>query len=241
MDLDHVALATTDARAALGVLIGEWGARELFGGVQVGFRPMQVRLGVDGMRVELLEPWDTERNDFLARFLARHGDGPHHITFKVRDLVAEIERLRDLGYELVGVFLDSPWWKEAFFLPKDAHGTVIQVAQSAHDDPSELGEEVHDHMVRWWAPVPDAAPSTVTLRRVVIGAPDVAAAAAFFTDVLGGTRERATDERVELAWPSGGRLAIVSRPGRGGVDHLECESATMTGDHVLAGGTFRMV
>ena len=47
---------------------------------------MQVWLGSARRRrhaVELLEPWAVEQNDFLARFVARHGAGPHHMTFKV--------------------------------------------------------------------------------------------------------------------------------------------------------------
>ena len=85
MDLDHVALATRDVRDALDVLVGELGGTVLFGGNSVGFRPMQLRLGdaTGGMNVELLEPWDVERNDFLERFVARHGAGAHHLTFKV--------------------------------------------------------------------------------------------------------------------------------------------------------------
>jgi len=239
MDLDHVALATTDARAALSVLIGDWGAVELFGGLSFGFRPMQVRLGRAGMRLELLEPWETERNDFLARFLAKHGDGPHHITFKVKDLASDIDRLAGLGYELVGVFLDNPWWKEAFFRPKDAHGTVVQLSQSAHDDPNEVGDEVRDHLVRWWAPVPDRGAPVVTLRRVVVGSPDVDATTAFFTEILAGRVEARHEGRVDLVWPGGGRIGIVHRPGPGGIDHLECESSLPAADHILAGATFR--
>ena len=57
----------------------------MMGGENVGFRSYQVRLGdaVDGMTIELLEPWHPERFDFLERFVARHGAGPHHLTFKV--------------------------------------------------------------------------------------------------------------------------------------------------------------
>ena len=60
----------------------------IFGGQSIGFRPMQVWVGThdgDGMPVELLEPWAVDRNDFLARFVARHGAGPHHLTFKVAE------------------------------------------------------------------------------------------------------------------------------------------------------------
>ena len=60
----------------------------IFGGQSIGFRPMQVWVGTqdgDGMPVELLEPWAVDRNDFLARFVAPHGAGPHHMTFKVAE------------------------------------------------------------------------------------------------------------------------------------------------------------
>ena len=132
MDLDHVALATRDVRDALDVLVGELGGTILFGGNSVGFRPMQLRLGdaTGGMNVELLEPWDVERNDFLERFVARHGAGPHHLTFKVDDLTATLERVRSSGYRPVNIDLSDPDWKEAFLHPREAHGTVVQLAEA---------------------------------------------------------------------------------------------------------------
>src|SRR5262249_19769599 len=90
--LDHVALPTRDAGAPLATLVGELGGTVLSGGLAVGYRPMQVHLGDarSGMKVELLEPWAVESNDFLDRFLTRHGDGPHHLTYKVDDLDATL-------------------------------------------------------------------------------------------------------------------------------------------------------
>ncbi len=143
MDLDHVALATRDVRDALDVLVGELGGTVLFGGNSVGFRPMQLRLGdaTGGMNIELLEPWDVERNDFLERFVARHGAGPHHLTFKVDDLAATLERVRSAGYRPVNVDLSDPDWKEAFLHPREAHGTVVQLAE-AHGDWGTLAEQI---------------------------------------------------------------------------------------------------
>jgi hypothetical protein len=42
--------------------------------------------------------------------------------------------VKTLGYELVDVNLEGEHWKEAFFRPSGAHGTLIQVAWSAQDD-----------------------------------------------------------------------------------------------------------
>ncbi|MGH8976739.1 MAG: VOC family protein, partial [Acidimicrobiia bacterium] len=109
--LDHVALAASDTSPALKLLTGRLGGTVIFGGAGPGFRPMQVWVGDhagDGMSIELLEPWDTEHNDFLERFLTRNGEGPHHLTFKVDDLEATLLRLTEVGLTPVAVDLSQP-------------------------------------------------------------------------------------------------------------------------------------
>src|SRR3954469_3340436 len=99
-DLDHVALAAADTSDALRFLTGALGGTVIFGGQAIGFRPMQVWIGNpggDGIPAWLLEPWEVTRNNFLARFVAKHGAGPHHLTFKVTSLDAALERVRAAG------------------------------------------------------------------------------------------------------------------------------------------------
>jgi catechol 2,3-dioxygenase-like lactoylglutathione lyase family enzyme len=236
MDLDHVALATRDVTDALDVLIGELGGIVLFGGESIGFRPMTMRLGDsnEGMNLELLEPWDPDKNDFLERFVSRHGDGPHHLTFKVDDLPATLERVRGAGYQPVNVDLSDSQWKEAFLHPREAHGTVVQLAE-AHGDWGTLAEQIdrvrtqgpHAHP-RWW---PDKAPRgerAAYLRRVVIGTPSLTATLAFFAGLLQGDEAAGGEGWFELAWPGGARVKLEHRPGQApGVDRLE---ADVTGD-----------
>jgi methylmalonyl-CoA/ethylmalonyl-CoA epimerase len=105
-DLDHVALAALDTAPALRFLTGALGGTVIFGGQSIGFRPMQVWVGTadgDGMPVELLEPWAVDRNDFLARFVAKHGAGPHHMTFKVSSLVDALEHVGAAGLTPVNI------------------------------------------------------------------------------------------------------------------------------------------
>ena len=230
-DLDHIALAAPDTSGALRVLTGELGGRVVFGGESVGFRPMQVWIGTndgDGMPVELLEPWAVDRNDFLARFLARHGEGPHHLTFKVPDIAAGLERLRTSGFHPVNIDLRDPTWKEAFLMPREAHGTVVQLAES-HGHPegrAELLEHVAFHgpnmEPRWWAePVPANGPPAI-LRRVVMRTPSLAAALAFFAGALQGDLEDETATTADLVWPRGARIRIEEQPDRApGVDRVE--------------------
>ncbi len=232
-DLDHVALAAADTAPALRFLTGALGGTVIFGGQGPGFRPMQVWVGDDtgdGMSVELLEPWDTEHNDFLARFVARHQAGPHHLTFKVPDLEAALERVRASGFRPVNVDLSDPEWKEAFLLPREAHGTVVQLAESAREfsTRAELlahvranGPNTHP---RWWIdPEPHSGPPA-RLRRVVLRTPNLSSALAFFGGVLHGevTAESATS--ADLVWPAGARLRLEEHlDARPGVDRLEVE------------------
>jgi len=246
MDLDHVALATRDVRDALDVLVGELGGIVLFGGHSVGFRPMQLRVGDSsaGMNVELLEPWEPERNDFLERFVTRHGPGPHHLTFKVDDLGTILDRVRTAGYRPVNIDLSDPDWKEAFLHPREAHGTVVQLAE-AHGDWGTLAEQIErvrregaNGHPRWWPDPPPSGDRVAFLRRVVIGTPSLTATLGFFTGLLQGDEVSGGEGWVELAWPGGGRVKLEARPGRPpGVDRLEADVVGdgPPGERIVAG------
>jgi methylmalonyl-CoA/ethylmalonyl-CoA epimerase len=248
--LDHVALATRDAPSALRTLVGDLGATVLSGGHGVGFRPMQVYVGdvTGGMKVELLEPWNVEHNDFLERFLTRHSDGPHHLTFKVDDLAATLVDVEAAGITPVGVNLDEPIWREAFLQPSDAHGTVVQLAESS--SPIKLPEGEYAWAVEhgqggepvWWPDVTRATDGTWCLRRVVMATPDVGAALELFVGLLDGERVDEGEGWVELAWVSGAHVRFEQRAdGRRGVDWLEVEGPGGPRDVTVAGTRLRVL
>lgn len=208
MRFDHVALAATDVSPCLRTLVTELGGTVISGGSPGAFRALQLRLGSaeDGMTIELLEPWDTAIDDFLVRFLERHGEGPHHLTFKTDDLMHEHDRLSEMGLRPVGLQNESEVWREFFLHPSQTPGTVIQIAQLMRPEPS-----MAERMIApapwsepWW---PDLARSeaAATLERVVMGAPDPAETCRFFRDVLGGVVEEATHT---VSWGRD-RVAVV--------------------------------
>jgi catechol 2,3-dioxygenase-like lactoylglutathione lyase family enzyme len=220
IDFDHVAIATTDAPAALGALVGELGGTVFSGGDGYGFRWVQVRVGepVEGMTVEVLIEWQPEQNDFLARFLARHGPGQHHLTFKVTDLAATLERVRTAGFKPVSVNLTDPHWKEAFLQPREAHGTVVQLAQVSADHPgtpelvaqAERGNAFFEP--EWWPTLPARGATRVRLRRVVLSTPSLPAAVGFFAGLLDGEVIAEDEGSVELAWPGSGQVRLELLP-----------------------------
>lgn len=251
MRLDHVAVAVRDHRPALAALTGELGGLVISGGAppRAGYRSLQVRLGrgTDGMTVEVLEPADVDHNDFLERFLAANGDGPHHVTFKTDDIESELARLRSLGIEPVGIDFRDPSWREMFIHPRDAHGTVIQIAQTDAVFPpmdewlAGLPEtlEIFDGSA-WWdeSAVREPASDPATLQRVVIETPDRTAGDPFYSEVLGS-------EHVALAghsdhrWPGGSIRLVDADVDRPRVGWLETAggSATFTGVRFVGVGS----
>jgi methylmalonyl-CoA/ethylmalonyl-CoA epimerase len=130
LELDHVAVAVHSIKDALKLYRDALGGQYLMGGDSDTWRWVQVKFA-NGGKVELLEPLGE---GFLSSFLEKRGEGLHHITFKTDDIEAAIEHVRSLGYELVDVNLEGEQWKEAFFRPAGAHGTLVQIGWSAHGD-----------------------------------------------------------------------------------------------------------
>jgi methylmalonyl-CoA/ethylmalonyl-CoA epimerase len=139
MDLDHVAVALRSIKPALSLYRDALGGEYLMGGdVNDTWRWVQFRFP-NGGKVELLEPLGE---GFLTRFLDKHGEGLHHVTFKTDDIEAAIAEVEGNGYELVDVNLENPHWREAFLRPSKAYGTLIQIAQSELPD-EQASEHLH--------------------------------------------------------------------------------------------------
>jgi methylmalonyl-CoA/ethylmalonyl-CoA epimerase len=80
-------------------------------------------------KIELLESIDPD--GVIARFIAKKGEGIHHIAFEVADIEAEMERLRGEGFTI----LNEKPKKGAdnklicFVHPKDTTGVLIELCQ----------------------------------------------------------------------------------------------------------------
>lgn len=131
--LDHVAIAVRNFPDAIPFYVNTLGASFLFSGEMdgQGFRWAQFRLPGGG-KIELVTP--TEPDGFLARFLQSRGEGVHHVTLKVPDIERALAHLRARGVPVMNVSTDNPEWKEAFIHPRDAHGTLVQLAQASLSD-----------------------------------------------------------------------------------------------------------
>lgn len=82
-------------------------------------------------KIELLQ--STREDGPIGKFIAKKGEGIHHIAFAVENIRAEMKRLQALGFELLS---DEPKpgadGKIVCFLhPKGTNGTLIELCQDA--------------------------------------------------------------------------------------------------------------
>ena len=127
--IDHIGIAVQDIndaltffQDALGVKLDRIEAEE-GGRTQVAFLP------VGSSDVELVEPQEEESG--LAKFLAKRGEGIHHICFEVDDIDAALARLKDKGAQLIDETprRNAQGMQYAFIHPKSAHGVLIELYQ----------------------------------------------------------------------------------------------------------------
>jgi methylmalonyl-CoA/ethylmalonyl-CoA epimerase len=80
-------------------------------------------------KIELLESSDPD--GVIAKFIAKKGEGLHHIAFDVIDIKAEMIRLSAAGFQLLNTEpkqgADNKW--VCFLHPRDTHGVLIELCQ----------------------------------------------------------------------------------------------------------------
>lgn len=81
-------------------------------------------------KVELLEA--TQPDSPIAKFIAKRGEGIHHIAFEVADIHAEMERLRNEGFALLNEVPKRGADNKlvCFVHPKTSNGVLIELCQS---------------------------------------------------------------------------------------------------------------
>lgn len=89
--------------------------------VRVAMVPM------DGSRVELIEA--TAEDSVIGRFVARRGEGVHHLAVRVDGVDAEFERLRAAGVRMASenVKVGAGGHRYFFVHPESTGGVLMEV------------------------------------------------------------------------------------------------------------------
>jgi methylmalonyl-CoA epimerase len=80
-------------------------------------------------RLELLEP--TSEDSAIAKFLAKRGEGLHHVALQVPDLAAVVSRLKSDGVRLVSdeIKTGAGGHRYVFVHPSSAGGVLIELVE----------------------------------------------------------------------------------------------------------------
>lgn len=127
--IDHVAIAVRSLQAALKAYsdalgLSDWSIEDVPDQkTRVAFLP------IGESRIELLEA--TAEDSPVAGFIARRGEGLHHICIQVQNLEAEMERLRAGGVRLVdqNPRVGAGGCRIAFIHPSSTAGVLIELSQ----------------------------------------------------------------------------------------------------------------
>jgi methylmalonyl-CoA epimerase len=131
--LDHLGIAVRsieDARGlyeALGAVVS---GMEEIAHERVRVAMMAVGPGAGSPRIELLEA--TDPDSAVGRFLAKRGEGLHHVALRVPDLAAAVERLKGLGVRLVSeeIQMGTGGHRYVFVHPASANGVLLELVEA---------------------------------------------------------------------------------------------------------------
>lgn len=131
MRVDHVSIAVNSIDQAFEFFqrhfpIRERNPRRLDQQKSGAFYWRDFQLG--GFAVELIEDLPA-RDGFVTRFIAKHGEGFHHLSIEVNHLDPIVEMLRRNGVRVVDEQDFADGAKTAFISPRSAFGTLIQFWQ----------------------------------------------------------------------------------------------------------------
>lgn len=129
--IDHIGIAVPDIQDALTFFESALGMSLDHISEEEGGRTHVAFLPVGESDVELVSPQDTDSG--LAKFIAKRGEGIHHICFEVDDLEGILARLKDKGTQLIDETprVNASGMRYAFIHPKSAHGVLIELYQKA--------------------------------------------------------------------------------------------------------------
>jgi methylmalonyl-CoA epimerase len=126
--IDHLGIAVKSlsrAKAIYEKLNLEVSAEETVAGEQVRL----VMVPVGESRLELLEP--TSQNSTIASFIAKRGEGLHHVALRVPDLEAAVERLKKQGVRLVSeeIKVGAGGHRYIFVHPRSTGGVLLELVE----------------------------------------------------------------------------------------------------------------
>jgi methylmalonyl-CoA/ethylmalonyl-CoA epimerase len=129
--LDHVSIGVLDMDKARELFVDILGGEVLPDAGQsdaAGFDWMTFMLG--GKKMELVTP-QVAGEGGIGQYIAKNGEGFHHISCAVENLDEAREYFESKGLRILGFDDRSPAFKHFYLHPKDSFGALVQVFEES--------------------------------------------------------------------------------------------------------------
>lgn len=123
--IDHIGIAVRSIAEARKFFEGVLGASFLYEHENAAAGYKIAEFDLNGFVLELLEPLGEK--SFLHGFLAKRGEGVHHLTLDVPDSRTKIAELKRGGVAVVDERDFAPDSYECFISPRASHGVLFQL------------------------------------------------------------------------------------------------------------------
>jgi methylmalonyl-CoA/ethylmalonyl-CoA epimerase len=128
----HLGYAVEDLEAASRFYVENFGAVPTEPEVVEGQGIVAIMFRVGESSIELVQP--TRPDSPIGKFLAKRGEGFHHVAFEVDDLSGTLAELKRNGVELID---EEPrrgagGTRVAFVHPRGAFGVLTELVELAH-------------------------------------------------------------------------------------------------------------
>ena len=131
--INHIGIAVTNLEEALLLY------QNLFDSpdteiIEPDFMPIRAAIIEQGdTHIELLEPLDQESE--IGKFIAKRGEGLHHIAFSVSNLDSKIKQLESFGVNMIDTKpRQGITGQIAFLHPASTRGTLIELVEPTDAD-----------------------------------------------------------------------------------------------------------
>ena len=129
--IDHIGIAVNDLDAAVQLYGGSFDMAEQHRETVEEQGVEAILLEVGEGHIELIRPLSADTG--VGKFIAKNGEGMHHVAYQVDDIDAALEQVREAGLRLIDEkprtgIRDS---RVAFLHPKSTGGVLTEIVEPA--------------------------------------------------------------------------------------------------------------
>ncbi len=128
-EMSHIGIAVKDLEASVELFSKLLGKKPDVVEDVPGHKVKTAMFTVGASSIELTQA--TDASSPVTRFLEKRGEGMHHVSFAVDDIVRELARLKRDGFQLIDERprIGADGCLVAFLHPRSTNGVLIEISQ----------------------------------------------------------------------------------------------------------------